>query len=486
MRRFGALGARSSRSLRFGVGVSGGWLLRQLDRRTFGVALCLVPTLLLHLRTLTFGFHIDDVTYLPRLGFDVGGLLFHPWYFRPFTAMTVLAAKAISGSHPFGYHAINVVLHLVNTWLVFILAAQILGRRPLACVAALIWGVFVLNSYPILWIIDGLLPATLLSLAAVTAFVRSLTMQSTLLRGLAAGCLALALLSKESAIPIVVILWVTAWRFGGLTPLKALRMTLPFASILLVYLLLRGLVLQGRTFRVLFGGQYLVLGEGDVSLWLIGAALNYLRQLAFILVPLPSIPLDTAGAVFVAAELLAVGNVGWLIWRQRSFQTDRRQPLTYALVWCVAATLPFVTGSHPRQLYLATVGLALGLAAATGMVFDANLSHRLIRPVFVTSLGVFVLSNVTLSLRIQDVLSPGSPAILAGYALALATPPSTTTEFESKLRAYIEHELGRHGCLGPSVPQGRCSGDPGSFNLNELFSVYQPGVWIRRRVEGRP
>lgn len=74
----------------------------------------------------------------------------HYWFpapverlYRPLTTLSFLFNYAIlgNGTQPAGYHALNFLLHLVNVWLVFALARQLLATPWPAFAAAALWAV---------------------------------------------------------------------------------------------------------------------------------------------------------------------------------------------------------------------------------------------------------------------------------------------------------------------------------------------------------
>ncbi|MGA7238956.1 MAG: hypothetical protein WBY44_24955 [Bryobacteraceae bacterium] len=66
---------------------------------------------------------------------------FYSELYRPFTTLTFLFNYAVlgNGSNPFGYHLVNLLLHVGNAWLVFALAWRFLRRLWPAFFAAALW-----------------------------------------------------------------------------------------------------------------------------------------------------------------------------------------------------------------------------------------------------------------------------------------------------------------------------------------------------------
>ena len=61
--------------------------------------------------------------------------------YRPVLLATYALNYAVGEYEPFGYHLINLVLHLANAWLVWLLAHALLNQRQGALLAALLFAV---------------------------------------------------------------------------------------------------------------------------------------------------------------------------------------------------------------------------------------------------------------------------------------------------------------------------------------------------------
>ena len=119
------------------------------------MALALV-TLLAYADSLWCGFPLDNEHILlrdPRMekaGLENVKLIFAQdyWYptgvgglYRPLTSLTYLANRVALSGHPFGYHLVNLGLHLANVFMVYGLARAVMGEATLAFLAALLFAV---------------------------------------------------------------------------------------------------------------------------------------------------------------------------------------------------------------------------------------------------------------------------------------------------------------------------------------------------------
>ncbi len=72
--------------------------------------------------------------------------------YQPLTVLSYALDYRFSGLDPFGYHATQLVFHLLNCLLVFWLVFLIGGRAPVACLTALLFGVHPLHVESVAWV----------------------------------------------------------------------------------------------------------------------------------------------------------------------------------------------------------------------------------------------------------------------------------------------------------------------------------------------
>ena len=121
-------------------------------------------------------------------------------YYRPVGFVSFAADWTLWQRWPAGYHATSILLHLINTVLVFVLARR-LGGAHVAAIAAAIFGLHVANQEAVFW------ASARFDLLATAGSIASLLMlgSSSAWRPAAAALLYLAaLLSKESAVALPV------------------------------------------------------------------------------------------------------------------------------------------------------------------------------------------------------------------------------------------------------------------------------------------
>ena len=209
--------------------------------------LCLV-TLIVYANTFGLGFALDPVLLIkgdPRVHAVTLrnlGLIFRNDYwwpssvdtlYRPVTTLSFLLNYAVLGNadNPAGYHVLNVVLHAINSLLVFELALRLFRDRKPAFFAACLWTVHPITTEAVANVAGRAdLLAALWVLAALLLYIRIVSRVDgrwpwaivALFVASLCGCF-----SKESAavLPGLMLLWDitfgTGWRGGGSRRLAA-------------------------------------------------------------------------------------------------------------------------------------------------------------------------------------------------------------------------------------------------------------------------
>lgn len=188
-------------------------------------ALLIALTAVVYLPTLSYGFVYEDVNDLERLLQPELALLdTNPA--RMVTVFSLWLSAWISPGAPFGYHLVSVLVHLVNVWLVFLLARRVLPDWG----AVVTMGLFALHPIQVEAVAYVANRADLMSTCGVLLALLAASSGFALLSGLA---VALACLAKETAIVAwaLVPLWavVTSARFPVRAWLITLGVGLPLA-----------------------------------------------------------------------------------------------------------------------------------------------------------------------------------------------------------------------------------------------------------------
>ena len=140
---------------------------------------------------------------------------FHSGLYRPLTTATFLFNYAVlgNGQHAAGYHAVNILLHLVNVWLLFLLASGFFGRAWPAFFTAALWAVHPIATEAVTNLVgrsDEL--AGMAVLGGLLLYQRTATLGGWRMALAAAGLFAIGVLgglAKELAVTLIglMLLW---------------------------------------------------------------------------------------------------------------------------------------------------------------------------------------------------------------------------------------------------------------------------------------
>lgn len=133
---------------------------------------------------------------------STGGLAY-----RPLRNLSYRFDYALFGLNPQGYHAMNLVYHILNTSLAFLVARRLSGRYRTALIAALLYAVHPVQTEAVAYISGRRdLLATLFVFLGVLAFLRRRDRGNLGGLGLIAAAYVLGLLAKEMAITLPLLL----------------------------------------------------------------------------------------------------------------------------------------------------------------------------------------------------------------------------------------------------------------------------------------
>jgi tetratricopeptide (TPR) repeat protein len=178
-------------------------------------------------------------------------------YYRPLFLLLLRTNYALFAERPLGWHLAAIGMHVLVTWLVYLVVRKMTGQFTTAWLAALIFGVHPIHHEVVAWasgMTESLFAA--LFLLAFLAYLRSLEGPKSLWITLSCGLYALALLSKETAIVLPALVFAHSWivcdpaegesRSENPDRLRsAFKSTIPFLPIAFMYLLVRSRILSG-------------------------------------------------------------------------------------------------------------------------------------------------------------------------------------------------------------------------------------------------
>jgi tetratricopeptide (TPR) repeat protein len=79
---------------------------------------------------------------------------FYSSNYHPFTTLSNLLEYKFFGLKPLPYHLLNVALHLINTWFVFLLAERLSGKKITALVVSVLFAVHPMHVESVAWVAE--------------------------------------------------------------------------------------------------------------------------------------------------------------------------------------------------------------------------------------------------------------------------------------------------------------------------------------------
>jgi Flp pilus assembly protein TadD len=433
------------------------------------VAVVLVTTLATYIGTLWYNFVYDDDgqilgnSYIQFWRHVPLYFISHVWaqlvprangnYYRPVFLLWLRLNDAWFGLRPEGWHAAAIAMHLLATFLVYLVARKLTKRIPVAAFTALIFGLHPMHAEVVAWV-SGATESlcAVFILAGFLAYLESREGNAAIWMTISCVLYVFAVFSKETGIVLPLLVFAHCWIYapeqgaeaGGIVRrfLACVRATIVYAPVALVYLAARMLVLHGLSHPLVHLGTRQLLFTIPsmvgfyVKKWFLPIRLDefydmpYWGTLNFFHVILP--------ALLVLALFAA-------IWMARKGLGER--DVKFALFWVIVPLLPVLDSRmlpkdeivHDRYFYLPSVGAALLVALVVDrwtrasrapggvIVFGVPATQLLVALVLAATLGglsvresQYWANNYTLFHRAYT-LAPHNPTGRLDYGAELIT-----------------------------------------------------------------
>ncbi|MFH0866732.1 MAG: tetratricopeptide repeat protein [Bacteroidota bacterium] len=181
--------------------------------------------------------YILNNPYLKDFSFSGIGQIFSNFYFgnyHPLTTLVYLFEYTWFGTTPLPYHLLNLLLHLLNIWLVYKLAEKLSGKNITSIVVAVLFAVHPMHVESVAWVSE------LKDILYTSSFLLSLWyyLKSESGNKYYFICLlffVLSLLSKSAAVTLPVLLVLIDYYKGKKNNLKLLIKKIPFLLLSLLF-----------------------------------------------------------------------------------------------------------------------------------------------------------------------------------------------------------------------------------------------------------
>jgi hypothetical protein len=303
-------------------------------------------------------------------------------FYRPLPRFVFWTCYQLFGLEPAGYHWLNVLLHMLNSLLVYLFVRKVSSKK-VAFVSGALFAVHYVHVESVAWISE--FNGTLMALFAISTLIlmaRYHATGSAKIYMLALLTYAAALLSKEAAVamlPVLVAFDVFLTRWRGLQQL--VRLYAPFCALTIGYLFIQSTALRLAFSNHIELGYSFRVGTITLGSWLwyplvmlvpvkfVALSQAFWQWAALVTHPFvspaafdPAALLPGAAWLFIAGLLQAGGM--YLLWRGG---TSKR----FSVIWMIVTLIPvlFLSGNADRYAYLPSVGFALLAAGLLAEVF---------------------------------------------------------------------------------------------------------------------
>ena len=341
-------------------------------------------------------------------------------YYRPLITVTYMIDYHLWGLKPFGFHVTNILLHLLNVLLIFLLLRAFFSDAAVALLTAALFAVHPIHTEVVNYVsCRPDLVMVFLSLCGLFSYHRYRTDKKQIFLVLSIACYVGLALSKETGLmfPLVLVAYdrIVYPRFQAVSPNRKkpqaaeplpLKVYGFFAAVFVLYALLRMTVFNFIGGNMLTQGTLGTAANSNVGLRLLGFAKAMLVYFRLFFIPthlhsdydriVTSSYLDLhawlAAGVFCAFVALV-------------FRWGRKEPkILFGLAWfligliTISGLVPFNTSMAERYMYLPSIGFFLILCSAAAAFFRKP-AVRSLRPVLLVSAAVALVVLGALTVR---------------------------------------------------------------------------------------
>ena len=369
------------------------------------IGLIILLNFLLYYKVLSFGFVFDDFCLIDK------GIRFQAFFqthieniklYRPLANITHSITYDLFKLNAFVFHALNLLIHIMNALLVFLISRKILKSNIPSLISAVAFSTFTYNFHHVAYIaeLNDTLSAFLLLLSTML-FIKYLDKNNFIFYICSLFTFILALLTRETVIffPFLLILLYFFLRKRTETIFELIKRTYkyltPFFLISLVYIILRLIFFHG------LGGYNLSVGGSilfKLKYWFAHIFSNYVMTFVPILGHK-----QLSIAQLIIYLLLTLIVLFWILKKTYDNKEYFHQML-FGFTYILIAILPLFQNTCVRYFYLPSVGFAILL----GIPF-----HKKLRKIWIILLIIFLITmNFIGNYISQDFYSPDDCKIL--------------------------------------------------------------------------
>lgn len=290
-------------------------------------------------------------------------------YYRPLFSTLFTINYALFGTQAWGWHLVNTLIHVAVTLMVFATIKELTDKAWLALITASLFAVHPAHVESVAWVSGVTDPLmALFLLPAFYFYARSRKRKRSYLLGVAAVFYFLALLGKEAALALpVMIAYCELFFFNESSSLKSrLKRVLSLAGLFAVPTLIY-FAMRYSAINVVFGGN----SRYPLLYGIATAPLAIMKYLALMLIPANYSYQHYTPLVDTIASLRLLAPLALLVGLIAAIIMTNSRILKFAAIWFIVMLLPVLAALQQfepgylvqeRYLYMPSVGICLALA----------------------------------------------------------------------------------------------------------------------------
>jgi hypothetical protein len=346
-----------------------------------------VITFLVFLPSLNISFFSDEIAFIERNQADSFIELLSLFdkkeydadYYRPVGNFVAGAVSAMFNFNPILYRIFNALLHALNSVVVFLLLVRLFrdnnNYNLIAFFSALAFGVFPVHDLAVIWhtdLFDRLM--FLFYLSSILFYVKNFKVNTVSL-----SFFLLALLSKEMAFSLPILIFVTHFILTKDGLLRSIKISLPYAAIAIGFILFRYFVFNNNIFDLADSHT----GKGIAAIFK-----NLVIYSGLLIFPFPTEELQNFFAenqlLFVIAGVVIISLFAYF------FSKHKDVKALYLVLFILVTLLPVSRLVMKWYLYLPSVGFT-SLLFYLLFTYGKNLRAPLTPIILVIYLGAILL-----------------------------------------------------------------------------------------------
>ena len=323
--------------------------------------------------------------------------------YKPVTILSFAIDYAVGRGDPFPFHLNNLILHIMNTIIIYVISGRLMGNRWAGFISAVIFAIHPARTPSVVWISERKdVLSGFFFLLTYLLYMKYIENKNKFIYIISIFAFILAILSKPSTITLPVILFLQDYFFRKDFSLKKNWASyIPFFLISMIFAYLQLFVMEGVMPEK--GEKYLSLNALEIIVTIL---LMYGKYIIMFIIPwnLKIIYIDAhyikilplTDVIIFPLVILLIIAVTIFLWKKQKF-------IAFGVLWFIIVLLPalycyyYPVSMATRYLYLPSIGLSFIIAYLLYKLYELKIYGKYI------STGVLIIIIIVFStITIRD------------------------------------------------------------------------------------